>query len=119
VRLEFSVPVLTPFMLNGSVLAAPGDNVGSRTAAAAALVQFGGCVGCSWDGALEPGGFQASGWLLPGRTHTLSGSAGARLKASSAYPFGPMLGAVPEPAGALLLALGAPWLAWLARRLRG
>lgn len=114
-RLDLRVPVLTPFVLTGSVLAAPGLDVGSRRAEATASLQFSGCVGCSWTGGTEGGGFQASGWLLAGSSYSLTGRASSTLNGSGQYQFALVLGAVPEPGAALLLALGLAGLAGLAK----
>lgn len=116
VRLEFTVPQITPFTLSGSVLAQLGPDMGTRTSQALASVQFSGCIGCLWSADTQPGGFNASGTLQPGITYTITGRASSRLNGSGQYAFNLALAPVPEPGSALLLALGVPVLLWARRR---
>lgn len=111
-RLEFTVPQLTAFTLTGSVLAAPGVDVGPRVSQASASVQFTGCVGCAWNASTAPGAFMGSGMLIPGNFYTLRGDASARLNGGGQWSFDLVLTPVPEPAAWALLALGLPALCW-------
>lgn len=114
-RLEFTMPEITSFVLTGSVLAVPGPDVGVRDSRSSASVQFSGCIGCLWNAESAPGGFGASGLLIPGNVYTLRGEAASRINGSGQWAFDLVLGPVDEPAAWLLLALGLPALRWRQR----
>lgn len=118
-RLEFTVDVITPFVITGAVSHTLGPNPGARVSEALASVQFTGCIGCLWRSDTSPGSFMGSGTLIPGVTYTISGNATTRLNGDAQWAFNLQLSPVPEPAVWLLLAMGLPALLWQRARAWG
>lgn len=115
VRLDFRVPVLTNFVLTGTVLAVQGPDIGTRPSSAMASVQFNGAVGANWHTDSFQGDFVASGTLIPG-TYRITGRASTELNGDAQYRFDLQLSPVPEPAAWMLLAMGMPFLLRSRRR---
>lgn len=114
VRLDFTVPVPTAFVLSGTVFAAIGPGVNGVGASADAGVSLTG-VGF-WDTASHQGAFVSSGMLVPGNGYRLTGRASARVNGDASYTLALVLSPVPAPAAWLLLTLGLPIVLLRGRR---